>query len=132
MKKAKKILACTFCLMVIMVVFAFAVDSESVDITSSDRVARSSGQVTAKSVVFSGNNNAISTRSLYVLPQYKNSNDNWVNGDATEMLIQPNFQFSDISCATTFTSNKYWRMELNPYGINTKGCTGSGTVTKLT
>lgn len=130
MKKLAKVLSCVVCMLVVFTVFAFAAaTSESVDITTSQSVARSD-TIKAKSVKYSGENHKISSRNLYVLPRYKNDAGNYVTGDSQETLLMPGGTCTNFYADATFTSNKIWIVELNPYGVATRGCSGWGKIIK--
>lgn len=130
MKKLVKVLSCVLCLLVVFTVVAFAATtSKSVDITTSQTVAQS-GTISAKSVKYSGENHNISNKNLYVLPRYKNDAGNYVTGDSQEALLMPGGTCTNFYADATFTSNKTWIVELNPYGVATRGCSGWGTITK--
>ncbi|MGN0527332.1 MAG: hypothetical protein ACI4IF_07840 [Acutalibacteraceae bacterium] len=130
MKKFAKVLSCALCLLVVFTVVAFAAaTSKSVDITTSQTVAKSE-TISAKSIKYSGQNHKISSRSLYVLPKYKNDAGKYVNGDSQETLLAPGGTCTNFYADVTFTSNKTWIIELNPYGVATSGCSGWGTITK--
>ena len=113
------------CLLVICSCFAFAASS-TVNIDASQSIAQS-GTISAKKVKYSGRNNAASTRSLYFITQYLAANGNWTDSD--ELLIAPNNGFTQMTDNMNFfTTNYTWRLELNPYGVATKGCSGYGTI----
>ena len=132
MKKLLKIFSLVFCVMIVMSVIAFAASTSAyVDITTSQSVARSS-RIIAKSVKYSGENHAISSRRLYILPRYVNDAGNYVTGDSQQALIAIGGTCTNFVADVTFTSEKFWIMELNPYGAALRGCSGWGTVTKLT
>lgn len=114
-----------FCLFVICSCFAFAA-SATVNIDESQSVVRT-GTISAKKVKYSGRNNAASKRSLYFTTQYLAANGKWIDSD--ELLIAPNTGFTQMTDnVNCFTTNFTWRLELNPYGVATKGCSGYGTI----
>ena len=114
-----------FCLLVICSCFAFAA-SATVNIDASQSVAQSA-TISVKKVKYSGRNNAASKHSLYFITQYLDTKGNWRDSD--ELLIEPNTGFTQMTDNENYFSTNYtWRLELNPYGIATKGCSGYGTI----
>ncbi len=128
MKKLKKllsVLSVVLCVLIVCACFSFAASS-SVNIYSNESV-KYTGTIAANKVKFSGHNNSSSSRALYIKTQVQNEKGKWIDSD--ELLLQPGTNFNEINDPNYYTVSTNWRLELNPYGVATTGCTGSGTIT---
>ena len=114
-------------LTVITVASAFTVTanaaSKSVTLTTDDKWVYSE-TISAKGAKAKVCNAASSNHDVYGIIQYK-SGSSYVSDQ--EYLIAKGKTLSKDS-ATYFMANKAWRLELNPYGVATKGCTADGTI----
>lgn len=108
----------------ISIVSAYAaVPQKSVTLTVDDKW-KESGDIyytAAKAEVY---NAASSKHRVYGIIQYKSGSD-YINDK--QFLVSPGKTEKDDS-KSTFLSSKYWRIQLNPYGAGTKGCTATGTI----
>lgn len=70
-----------------------------------------------------GRNEGSSTRKLYVILEYSIPGEGWVWGDVTLLDIGTQFSYWKEEESPSQAS---WRVQLNPYGLGTKGCCGTG------
>ena len=114
-------------LTVITVASAFTVtaNAATVTLTADDKWVYSS-TLSAKGTKASVYNAASSKHDVYGIIQYK-SGSSYVTDK--EFLVAKGKNSGDKNSASYFTANKTWRLELNPYGVATKGCTADGTIT---
>jgi len=132
MQKVKKLLALSLVLLAIVVgvsVVASALNPPSwaykkVSIKS-DQSSALSGNVVGQWKYVSGENNSGSSRKLYFTPQYSDGNG-WKDDADRSQLIAVGSSFDNYP--TSSRQSCLWRLELNPYGVLTKGCVGTGYI----
>lgn len=128
--KTSCVFSVIFSLLIICSCFAFAATSANVNITNSESVAHT-GSIQAMTVKYSGHNNASSSRELYFETQYQAANGKWYTSNS--LLMSPGNGFNPyIDPNSQFNPSTNWRLELNPYGIATRGCSGWGKIEKNT
>jgi hypothetical protein len=124
-KKLLSIVSIVISLLIIFTCVAFAA-SATANITNEETIKYTSS-ISAKKVKYSGHNNASSTNYLYFYTEYQKNNGNYAKSDYLLMAAGNGFSnFNDTQ--TTFSTPMTWRLEMNPYGPGTWGCSGSGTI----
>lgn len=124
-QKIMSIISVSVSIFVIFTCMAFAL-TKDVQINTNHTV-RYSDDLAATKVKYSGRNNASSKRALYFHTEYMNSNGKFTKSDTTLMGVGQEFSYKNDN-QTTFIYNVIWRLELNPYGLNTRGCSGYGYI----
>lgn len=123
-KKIAFALVLVIALLSVVVIPSFAIEypNKSVSINKNQSVAHS-GSVSGTYKLFAGNNDYSSERNLYFQAQFS-TGSGWTNDNL--VLISPGSSFDNQRTTTGTTS--LWRLELNPYGVLTKGCIGKGYI----
>ena len=104
---------------------AFAASpSTQVSLTTKQTSAVSSNILTTATTA-SIYNASTSAHRVYGIIQYKSGTDNYV--DDGQVLVSPG-KNETVNSKSSFLSSKYWRLELNPYGLGSKSCTADGTI----
>lgn len=96
---------------------------KSVTLTVEDKWVES-GTILATASKAKVYNAASSKHRVYGIIQYKSGSD-YIN-DKQFLVGIGDTETSNSS--STFMSSKNWRLQLNPYGVATKGCTATGTI----
>ena len=124
--KRKLITLFLFILTVITVASAFTVtaNAATASLTVNDKWVYSN-TLSAKGTKATVYNAASSNHDVYGIIQYK-SGTSYVTD--YEFLVKKGVNSGYKNSASKFTANKTWRLELNPYGVATKGCTADGTI----
>ena len=121
MKKAMVSVAVCSCLSSLSI----GVSAESVDLTK-NQTHVFSDSIVKTFAVFSGRNSPASERDVAFISQYKTGWWTW-NDDIARRDIGPG-----ENCPSTvtfqFAEEKQWRLQLNPIGTDTKGCSATGTI----
>lgn len=105
------------------VLAASAIEEPNVIARLSDNMSIAhSSTVAGTHKLFGGNNSKSSKHRVYFEAQ-RSSGDKYIKD--TQVLVSEGASIDNI--LTSFTgSTVLWRLELNPYGISTKGCTATG------
>ena len=106
----KKVLSIVLCVMVLVAMLsssAFAVVKTVV--LENNETAKNSAEVFGSWKIVRAYNSETSTRSLHVIPQYKNKAGIWMTEKTTKV-------------------ETYWRLRLNVDGANKVGCSAQGTI----
>lgn len=100
--------------------------SKSVQLTRADKWVDSAPlSGISKAKITSGSNSGNSDRSVYFIIQNKTSSG---YNDHVHQLAKPG---SNAPKLTSTGGVGTYRLELNPYGTNTKGCSALGTITSI-
>lgn len=106
-------------------VFAVGATAITVDLTK-DQTHVFSSTIYDTYAFFYGSNSAASERDVAFISQYKTGLFTW-NDDAAHRDVSPGENCPDTK-TFTFSENKSWRLQLNPIGADTKGCSATGTI----
>lgn len=121
MKKAMVSVAVFGCLSSVSV----GASAVSVDLTK-NQTHVFSNPISKTFATFSGSSSSASERDVAFISQYKTGLWTW-NDDAAHRDIGPGEK-----CPSTktfkFSESKKWRLQLNPIGTDTKGCSATGTI----
>lgn len=115
----------TIAMLTLMTSSAFAVSAQ----LHSDEKIATSGTISCKQVKLTsdGYNSSTSKHSVYFTAQYKH-NGKWCD-NAQSLVAAGKHCASKKSFA--FDTKHTWRLELNPKGPGTQGCTAKGYVLKV-
>lgn len=141
MKKVLSIVLCAMVLVAMLSSSAFAVVKTVV--LENNETAKNSAEVFGSWKIVRAYNSENSTRSLHVIPQYKNKLGIWKTDKDTKVELGrgkgPDYQRGSSMLASSFEQTHevytvnvgyetYWRLRLNVDGANKVGCSAQGTI----
>ncbi|MGI6499708.1 MAG: hypothetical protein ACOX1S_02325 [Anaerostipes sp.] len=99
--------------------------AKKVDLTKGD-YWKNSGEFRAKQTRFNGHATGSNPRPVWFIAEYEDS-----SGFHYDKKVKVG---AGANCPTsdshTMNNNHTWRLQLNPYGSGTRGCTASGSIWK--
>ena len=135
MKKVLSIVLCAMVLVAMLSSSAFAVVKTVV--LENNETAKNSAELFGSWKIVRAYNSETSTRSLHVIPQYKNKAGIWrpekesrvelARGKGSSMLASSFEQTHEVYTAK-LGYETYWRLRLNVDGANKVGCSAQGTI----
>ncbi len=141
MKKVLSIVLCAMVLVAMLSSSAFAVVKTVV--LENNETAKNSAELFGSWKIVRAYNSETSTRSLHVIPQYKNKAGIWMTEKTTKVelgigkgtdytpgssMIAHSFEQTHEFYTAKLGYETYWRLRLNVDGANRVGCTAQGTI----
>lgn len=141
MKKVLSIVLCAMVLVAMLSSSAFAVVKTVV--LENNETAKNSAELFGSWKIVRAYNSETSTRSLHVIPQYKNKAGIWrpekesrvelARGKGTDYeqgssMLASSFEQTHEVYTAKLVYETYWRLRLNVDGANKVGCSAQGTI----